>query len=53
MFRPTADELSWAAAVTEAYDAALARGDASVSVDGEMVDEPVVRRARALLNDAD
>ncbi len=53
VFRPTADELSWAAAVTEAYDAALARGDASVSVDGEMVDEPVVRRARALLDDAD
>ena len=52
VFRPTADELSWATAVTEAYEAALARGDASVAVDGEMVDEPVVRRARALLADA-
>jgi citrate lyase subunit beta/citryl-CoA lyase len=52
-FRPTADELAWATAVAEAYDAALARGDASIAVDGEMVDEPVARRARALLADAD
>lgn len=48
-FRPSADELAWATAVTEAYDAALATGDASIAVNGEMVDEPVARRARALL----
>ena len=52
VFRPTTDEVSWATAVIKAYEAALARGDASVAVDGEMVDEPVVRRARALLADA-
>ena len=52
-FRPTADELAWATAVAEAYDDALARGDASIAVDGEMVDEPVARRARALLAGAD
>ncbi len=51
-FRPSADELAWATAVAEAYAAALARGDASVAVNGEMVDEPVARRARALLADA-
>jgi len=51
-FRPSADELAWATAVTEAYDAALATGDASIAVNGEMVDEPVARRARALLADA-
>lgn len=48
-FRPTADELVWARAVAGAYEAALARGDAAISVNGEMVDEPVARRARALL----
>jgi citrate lyase subunit beta/citryl-CoA lyase len=48
-FRPSAHELAWATAVAEAYDAALATGDASIAVNGEMVDEPVARRARALL----
>ncbi len=52
VFRPTNDEIAWATAVTKAYAAALSRGDASVAVDGEMVDEPVARRARALLADA-
>lgn len=48
-FHPSEGELGWAQAVTEAYDAALARGEASIQVDGSMVDEPVARRARALL----
>ena len=52
-FRPTADELAWATAVAEAYDDALAQGDASIAGTGEMVDEPVARRARALLAAAD
>ena len=52
-FRPSAHELAWATAVAEAYDAALATGDASIAVNGEMVDEPVARRARALLAAAD
>ncbi len=51
-FRPTDEELAWAEAVVDAYDAALARGDASIQVDGGMVDEPVARRARALLAEA-
>jgi len=33
----------------EAWEAAVARGDAAIQVDGGMVDEPVARRARALL----
>ena len=51
-FHPTDEELAWAAAVVDAYDAALARGDASIQVDGGMVDEPVARRARTLLAEA-
>ncbi|MBT6372340.1 MAG: CoA ester lyase [Acidimicrobiaceae bacterium] len=52
-FRPSADELAWATDIAEAYDAALATGDASIAVNGQMVDEPVARRARALLAAAD
>ncbi|HCW01445.1 MAG: CoA ester lyase [Acidimicrobiales bacterium] len=52
-FRPSADELAWATEIAEAYDAALAAGDASIAVNGKMVDEPVARRARALLAAAD
>lgn len=48
-FRPTDDELAWAGRVVEAWEAAVARGEAAIQVDGSMVDEPVVRRARALL----
>jgi len=51
-FHPTDEELAWADAVVGAYDAALARGDASIQVDGGLVDEPVARRARALLAEA-
>ncbi len=52
-FRPTDEELAWAGRVVEAFDAALATGEAAIQVDGGMVDEPVVRRARALLAQAD
>jgi len=48
-FRPSDDEVAWAARVVEAWETATARGDAAIQVDGGMVDEPVVRRARALL----
>ncbi len=48
-FRPTDAELSWAHEVDAAYREAIGRGEAAISVRGEMVDEPVARRARALL----
>ena len=48
-FRPSDQELVWARRVADAYEEALVRGDAAISVDGAMVDEPVARRARALL----
>tara|TARA_B110000438_G_scaffold297839_1_gene344897 strand:- start:276 stop:1130 length:855 start_codon:yes stop_codon:yes gene_type:complete len=51
-FRPTSAELAWATEVVAAYATALARGDASIAVNGEMVDEPVAHRARALLAEA-
>ena len=43
-FAPSADEIAWARRVIEAAD-----GAGAVAVDGRMVDEPVVERARQLL----
>jgi citrate lyase subunit beta/citryl-CoA lyase len=52
-FSPTADELAYARVVAEAFDAATARGDASVAVGGQLVDRPIVLRALRLLEIAD
>ncbi len=48
-FRPNADELGWAQRVTTAYAAATAEGLGAVTVDGRMIDVPIVQRAEALL----
>ena len=48
-FGPTDDEIAWARRV---IDAAHAVGGAALSVDGAMVDRPVVLRAEALLKRA-
>ena len=45
-FEPSAEEESWAKRITEAAEAV--RG-AAVSVDGQMVDRPVIARAAAIL----
>jgi citrate lyase subunit beta/citryl-CoA lyase len=44
-FAPTADERARARRVVAAYEAAAARGEGVVRVDGEMVDLPVYQRA--------
>src|SRR6266700_968614 len=48
-FRPTAAEIDHAARVVAAYDTALAEGVGAVTVDGKMIDVPVVERAKILL----
>lgn len=48
-FSPSAEELAWAQAVVDAFDAALARGEAAVAVQGRMVDPPVYDQAKRLL----
>lgn len=45
-FRPSPEELTWARKV-------LAAGESAVAVDGEMVDRPVLLRARQLINAAE
>jgi citrate lyase subunit beta / citryl-CoA lyase len=48
-FRASAEEVDHARRVVAAYDKALAEGVGAVTVDGKMIDVPVVDRARLLL----
>ena len=49
-FRATPEEVDHARRVVAAYDKALAEGVGAVTVDGKMIDVPVVERARLLLD---
>jgi citrate lyase subunit beta/citryl-CoA lyase len=49
-FRPSAREVDHANRVVAAYDTALAEGVGAVTVDGKMIDVPVVERAKLLLD---
>ena len=48
-FRPSAEEVDHARRVVAAYGKALAEGVGAVTVEGKMIDVPVVERARLLL----
>ena len=50
-FSPSPTERDRARALLAVWDEALARGQASVAFEGQMVDEPLARRARALLDE--
>ena len=49
VFSPSAEEVEYARRVVEANDEAEARGHGATSLDGKMIDVPVVVRARTLL----
>ncbi len=49
-FAVTAAEADWAQRASEAYAAAERKGNGVGTVDGQMVDRPVARRAQAILN---
>ena len=49
VFIPSKEEVSHARIVVEAFEAAVAEGKASTSLDGRMVDAPVAERAKKLL----
>jgi citrate lyase subunit beta / citryl-CoA lyase len=49
-FRPSPEEVEHARRVVAAYDKALAEGVGAVTVDGKMIDVPVVERAQALVD---
>lgn len=48
-YAPSGEEIAHAKRVVAAFDAAEAQGAAAIQVDGQMVDYPVVHRARAVL----
>ncbi|HEY6958889.1 MAG TPA: CoA ester lyase [Candidatus Limnocylindria bacterium] len=50
IFSPTPDELEHARRVVAAYDAGMREGLGAVALDGEMLDPPIVARARRLLS---
>lgn len=51
-YTPTVGELASAKRVVEAFDEAFARGEGAIKVDGVMIDKPVYRRAKDLLEQA-
>ena len=46
IFGPTSDEVAYCQKVIEAFDAALARGDGSIAFGGQLIDLPIVERAK-------
>jgi citrate lyase beta subunit len=52
VFSPTANELAWAQGIVASSAAAESGGHGAYTRDGQMVDEAIVKRARAILRDA-
>jgi citrate lyase subunit beta / citryl-CoA lyase len=46
IFGPTAEEVGYCQKVIEAFDAAIARGDGSIAFGGQLIDLPIVERAK-------
>lgn len=49
VFSPGKDEVEWAEQVVRAFDEAQARGDGSIALGGQLIDLPIVERARRTL----
>jgi len=49
VFSPTAEEMDYARQVVQAFEEANARGDGSISFGGQLIDRPIVERARRTL----
>jgi citrate lyase subunit beta/citryl-CoA lyase len=48
-FSPSPEELDRARRLLAAYEDAMARGEAAIAFEGQMVDEPLARHARAVI----
>jgi citrate lyase subunit beta/citryl-CoA lyase len=48
-FAPSREEMEYARRVVEAFEAAEARGEGVIALEGQMIDAPVVARAREVL----
>ena len=51
VFSPAEDEIAHARRILDSYERGLAEGRGAVALDGEMIDLPVVERARRLIAD--
>jgi citrate lyase subunit beta/citryl-CoA lyase len=49
MFSPTVEEIDYAQQVVKAFEEANARGDGSIAFGGQLIDRPIVERARRTL----
>jgi citrate lyase beta subunit len=52
VFQPEADSVAWAERVLAAAEAGEREGRGAVALEGEMIDAPIVDRARRILSDA-
>ena len=48
-FSPTPEEIEYSQAVVAAFDAAQAKGEGSIAFGGQLIDRPIVERARRAL----
>jgi citrate lyase subunit beta/citryl-CoA lyase len=49
-FSPTAEEINYARQVLKAFEEANARGDGSIAMGGQLIDRPIVERARRTID---
>jgi citrate lyase subunit beta / citryl-CoA lyase len=49
-FSPTAEEVNYARQVLKAFEEANARGDGSIALGGQLIDRPIVERARRTID---
>lgn len=49
VFSPSPEEIEYSGQVVKAYEEAVARGDGSISFGGQLIDRPIVERARRTL----
>ncbi len=50
VFSPTADEIDYCQKVLQAFEEANARGDGSIAFGGQLIDRPIVERARRTID---
>jgi citrate lyase subunit beta/citryl-CoA lyase len=48
-FRPTEEEFEWAQEVVKEFEKAIERGEASIAIGSEMIDEPIYKRAQTTI----
>lgn len=53
VYSPTPEEMAWAEEVLQSAEAATAGGQGAYTLNGQMVDEAIVRRARSIMQAAD